>query len=165
MGRVVITGAMGSGKSTLLAELRRRGFAVVPEPARIVLAEQRAAGGDGVPDRSPQRFCDLMLERMKRDYDEHPRAFYDRGIPDLIGYARLFGLEPPRVMGHRYDDRVFVLPAWREIYATDDERTMTFEMAETFGEDVRRIYESLGYEIVDVPKNTPEARARFIVGA
>jgi len=165
LNRVVITGAMGSGKSTLLVELRKRGFSVVPEPARIVLAEQRAAGGDGVPERSPQRFCDLMLETMKRDYDEHPCAFYDRGIPDLVGYARLFGLETPRVEGHRYDDRVFVLPAWRAIYATDDERKMTFEMAEAFGEDVRRIYASLGYEIVNVPKDTPDARARFIIGA
>ena len=156
---------MGSGKSTLLVELCKLGFTVVPEPARIVLAGQRAAGGDGVPERSPQRFCDLMLERMKSDYDEHPSAFYDRGIPDLIGYAHLFGLEPPGVDDHRYHDRVFVLPAWREIYATDDERKMTFEMATAFGEDVRYIYEGLGYEIVDVPKDTPDARARFIIGA
>jgi len=163
--RIAITGAMGSGKSTLLVELRKYGFVVVPEPARIVLAEQRAAGGHGVPERNPQRFCELMLERMKRDYDEHPRAFYDRGIPDLVGYAHLFGLEPPRVDDHRYDDRVFVLPAWREIYVTDDERKMTFEMAEAFGENVQRIYEGLGYEIVEVPKDTPDARARFIIGA
>ena len=165
MKRIVITGAMGSGKSTLLAELRKHGFTVVPEPARIVLAEQRAAGGDGVPERNPQRFCDLMLERMRSDYDEHPSAFYDRGIPDLVGYAHLFGFEPPRVADRRYDDRVFVLPAWREIYATDDERKMTFEMAEAFGENVQRIYKDLGYEIVKVPKDTPDARARFIIGA
>ena len=156
---------MGSGKSTLLAELCKRGFTVVPEPARIVLAEQRAAGGEGVPERSPQRFCDLMLERMKSDYAEHPDAFYDRGIPDLVGYAHLFGLEPPCVDDRRYDDRVFVLPAWREIYATDDERKMTFEMAEAFGQDVRRIYEGMGYGIVEVPKDTPGARARFIISA
>ena len=165
MKRVVITGAMGSGKSTLCVELCKLGFTVVPEPARIVLAEQRAAGGDGVPERSPQRFCDLMLERMKFDYDEHPSAFYDRGIPDLVGYAHLFGFEPPRVDDYRYHDRVFVLPAWREIYATDDERKMTFEMAKAFGEDVRCIYEGLGYEIIDVPKDTPDARARFIISA
>jgi predicted ATPase len=163
--RVVITGAMGSGKSTLLVELCRLGFTGVPEPARIVLAEQRAAGGDGVPERSPQRFCNLLLERMKSDYDEHPSAFYDRGIPDLVGYAHLLGLEPPRVDDHRYDDRVFVLSAWREIYSRDDERKMTFDMAEAFGEDIRRIYEGLGYEIVDVSKDTPGARARFIIDA
>jgi hypothetical protein len=34
---------------------------------------------------------------MKSDYDEHLSAFYDRGIPDLVGYVHLFGLEPPRV--------------------------------------------------------------------
>ena len=55
---------------------------------------------------------------------------------------------------HRYHNRVFVLPAWREIYATDDERKMTFEMAEAFGEDVRSIYEGLGFEILEVPKDT-----------
>src|SRR4030095_3807212 len=95
--RVVITGAMGSGKSTLLVELCKLGFTVVPEPARIVLAEQRAAGGDGVPERSPQRFCNLMLDRMKSDYDEHPSAFYDRGIRDLGGCPHLFGLTAPCV--------------------------------------------------------------------
>ena len=95
-----------------------------------------------------------MLERMKRDYDEHARAFYDRGIPDLVGYAHLFGLEPPRVDDHRQDDRVFVLPAWREIYVTDDERKMTFEMVEAVGENVQRVYEGLGYEIVEAPKDS-----------
>jgi predicted ATPase len=112
--RIVITGAMGSGKSTLLAELRKRGFAVVPEPARIVLAEQRTAGGDGVPERSPQRFCDLMLERMKSDYDEHPVAFTTAGFP-ISSATRTSSPEPPRVDDRRYDDRVSVLPAWREI--------------------------------------------------
>ena len=44
-----------------------------------------------------------------------PGAFYDRGMPDLVGYTHLFGLEPPSVDHHRYDDRVFVFPAWRDI--------------------------------------------------
>ena len=106
-----------------------------------------------------------MLERMKSDYDRHLSAFYDRGIPDLVAYARLFGLEPPRVDDHPYHHRVFVLPAWREIYATDDERKMVFHLAEALGVEVRRIYERLGYEIVDVPKNAPDARARFVIDA
>lgn len=101
---------------------------------------------------------------MKHDYDEHPRAFYDRGIPDLVGYGHLFGLEPLRVDDHRYDDRVFVLPAWHEIYTADDERKTIFETAEAFGENVQRLYVGLGYEIVKVPKDTPDARARFIIG-
>jgi predicted ATPase len=33
------------------------------------------------------------------------------------------------------------------------------------GENVQRVYEGLGYEIVEVPKDTPDARARFIIGA
>jgi predicted ATPase len=41
---------------------------------------------------------------------------------------------------------------------------MTVEMAEAFGEDGRHLYESLGYQIVDVPKDTPAARAHVIIG-
>ncbi len=155
---------MGSGKSTVLAALAARGYVTVPEPARIVLAEQRASGGDGVPDRSPQRFCDLMLERMRRDFTAHDDAIFDRGTPDLVGYYNLFGLKPPDTP-ERYDDPVFVLPSWPDIYTTDDERTMTYEMAKAFGDDVRATYERLGYTLVDVPKATPDGRADFIVGA
>ncbi|MPT22826.1 MAG: ATPase, partial [Starkeya sp.] len=37
---VVISGCSGGGKSTLLTELARRGFAVVEEPGRRIVAEE-----------------------------------------------------------------------------------------------------------------------------
>ena len=46
----------------------RLGFLGVDEPAREILAEQRAIGGCGVADKDPQLFCDLMLERAITDY-------------------------------------------------------------------------------------------------
>jgi predicted ATPase len=64
---------------------------------------------------------------------------------------------------HRYNDIVFALPSWREIYVTDSERTMAFEAAEAFGERVRHIYERLDYTLVVVPRGPVRARARFIV--
>jgi predicted ATPase len=166
----VITGPPGSGKTPILRELVAMGFACVEEPARIVLAEQRAMGGDGVPDRDPRLFCDLMLSRAIADFRRMGSAgpaFFDRGIPDQVGYAELFGLdasEAERAAGlHRYGSVVFVLPSWREIYVTDGERTMTFEAAQAFGNRVREIYADLGYELVEVPCDTVAARAAFIV--
>ena len=64
---------------------------------------------------------------------------------------------------HRYNDLVFVLPSWPQIYVTDTERRMTFEAAEAFGERVRSIYAGLGYSVVEVPCDTVVARARFIL--
>ena len=94
-------------------------------------------------------------------------VFFDRGIPDLIGYAELFGLDASDVVNaaavHRYNDLVFALPSWPDIYVTDSERRMTFEAAETFGERVRSIYGELGYSVVDVPCEAVIARVRFIL--
>jgi len=167
----VITGAPGSGKTPIIRELVALGFKGVDEPARQVLAQQRAIGGDGVSERNPRLFCDLMLSRAIADVERMSGAetpvFFDRGIPDQIGYVGLFGLDASMAESaatvHRYNDIVFALPSWPEIYVTDSERTMAFEAAEAFGERVRDIYERLDYTLVVVPCGPVRTRARFIV--
>jgi predicted ATPase len=168
---LVITGPPGSGKTPIVRELVASGFTGVAEPAREVIAEQRAIGGDGVYDKNPRLFLNLMLSRAVADFQRMCGApgpvFFDRGIPDLIGYAELFGLDASDAANaaavHRYNDLVFVLPSWPEIYVTDSERRMTFEAAKAFGERVRTIYVELGYAVVDVPCDTVVARVRFIL--
>ena len=96
-------------------------------------------------------------------------VIYDRGVPDNIGYANLFDLDKKAVTiaanQYRYNKRIFFLPAWKEIYETDDERKMTFDQAMRFGDDIRKIYEDLGYSIIDVPMESPNKRAEFIQNA
>jgi predicted ATPase len=168
--RFVVTGAPGSGKTPILRELVRLGFLGVNEPAREILAEQRAIGGNGVYDKDPQLFCDLMLERAIADYRRlggvGEPAFFDRGIPDMVGYAEIFALDTSAALAasrrYRYDNVVFVLPAWPEIYVTDGDRQMTVESAHAFGERVRGVYLDLCYTIVEVPRDSVERRTRFI---
>ena len=168
----MITGPPGSGKTAVVRELVGVGIhGGVAEPARRVIAEQRAIDGDGLYDKNPRVFLDLMLSRAVADFRSMSGApgpvFFDRGIPDLIGYAELFGLDASAAASaaavHRYNDLVFVLPSWPEIYVTDSERRMTFEAAEAFGERVRGIYVECGYSVIDVPRDAVSARARFIL--
>lgn len=167
----VITGAPGSGKTPIVRELVALGFTGVDEPAREVLAQQGAIGGDGVCDKDRRLFWDLMLSRAVADFERMSGAngpvFFDRGIPDLIGYAQLFGLDASAATSaaaiHRYSEVVFALPSWCDIYVTDSERKMTFESAEAFGERVHAIYVALGYTVVVVPRDAIAARARFIL--
>jgi predicted ATPase len=137
----------GCQESALKPPRLKRGRSTdLNEPAREILAQQRAIGGGGVYDRDRRLFCDLMLSRAIADFDRMGGAqtpvFFDRGIPDQIGYAELFGLETSMAESaaavHRYNDVVFALPSWPEIYVTDSERTMTCESAQAFAERVRR---------------------------
>jgi predicted ATPase len=169
----VLTGAPGSGKTSLLHELEGLGFASVDELARRVIAEQRALGEVAIYDKDPRLFVDLMLSRALSDVETLRAAtrpvFFDRGVPDLIGYAELFGLDSSDA--HRaaaacgYNSIVFCVPAWPEIYVTDGDRRMTPEAADAFGRRVRDIYIDLGYTVLDVPCDTVEARARYVLDA
>jgi predicted ATPase len=169
----ILTGAMGAGKSTVINALRDLNLICIDEPARQILAEQRSIAGKGVPEYNPQLFTDLLLSRsiyqFKQMRDHHSPIIYDRGIADNIGYAKLFSLSSQCASNasklYQYNKQVFFLPAWQEIYQNDEERKMTFKQAKQFGVEVKKIYEALGYHVIDVPLDTPIVRAEFIIQA
>ena len=169
--RFIITGAMGSGKSTVLKLLQAEDLSVIEEPARQILAEQRSIGDNGVPEQNPKFFTQLLLSRAIYQYTQiqglKKSVIYDRGIPDIIAYAHLFNFDylPAQQASklYRYETNVFIFPAWKDIYTTDDERTMSFEAAKDFGIEVQKIYKEYGYALIKVPCVSPEERAQFIL--
>ncbi|HXK04595.1 MAG TPA: AAA family ATPase [Verrucomicrobiae bacterium] len=167
----LLTGAFGSGKSTLVEHLQLRGIRGIMEPARPILAQQRSIQGNGLPEKDPKLFVELMFSRMLHTYWHSDASrgplLFDRGIPDILGYAALFGFEfPPgenAALLYRYNPRVFLAPAWEQIYSTDDERTLPFSKAREFGDCLRGIYERLGYILIDLPCVSVEERADFVL--
>lgn len=167
---LIITGCPGSGKTTLINRLREIGFMCVAEPARQVIAEQRAVQGDGLSDKNPKLFTELLLEKSVESYKQYEGSklpiVFDRGIPDVIGYAKLFGLDTERFENaakvHFYNRSVFIAPPWEEIYTTDEERKMTFKHTTEFHELLRNAYLTLGYELIELPLVSVEERAQFV---
>ena len=167
----ILTGAFGSGKSTLLERLRLHGIRGIVEPARPILAEQRSIEGNGLPEKDPRLFVELMLSRMLDTYAQTDTlsgpSLFDRGIPDILAYAKLLGFEfPPGENAarlYRYNPQVFVAPAWEQIYCTDDERILPFSAAREFGNYVRATYERLDYTLIDLPCVSAEERADFVL--
>jgi predicted ATPase len=167
----ILTGAPGSGKSTLLQHLQTLGFQGIAEPARQILAEQRSIRGNGLPGSDERLFVDLILSRMLGEYSRMDAStdpvFFDRGVPDMLAYASLFGFDYPpgqnAAREYRYNRRVFFAPAWEEIYTTDEERKMSFQAVRRFSDDLRNIYPQFGYVLIDLPCVSVQERGEFIL--
>ena len=165
----VLTGAPGSGKSAILGALSSE-MPCVAEPAREVLADERSRGGTGTPERDADLFVRRLLERS---IDKHAtalasgrRTLFDRGVPDCIAYAELLAVDPApstaAAATYRYHPTVLILEPWAEIYATDDERTMSFDETLPFHDAIVRAYERAGYALRTVPHADVGARAEFV---
>ena len=166
----VITGSSGTGKTRLLDALRMRGHTCFDEPVRRTLREQIDEDGPALPAKDPRLFVAELLRQFVRDLEtarsDGTQAFFDRGVPDVVAYAIRFGVETAAledaVRRHRYHERVFVLPPWREIFVNDDLRGATYEDYLEFHVLIARTYERLGYTLVEVPKGPVEMRADFL---
>jgi len=170
----VITGGPGVGKTTLLEELQRRFFTCIPEVAREIIKEQVAIQGFALPWKNKELYLQMMFDRSVDSYltannsNNRSLIFFDRGIPDSITYAKIIGFEKTEAMEYdarfyRYNRNIFFLSPWQDIYKTDDERKQSWEEAVISSELNAKMYRRFNYTLIDVPKDSPEKRADFIL--
>ena len=167
----ILTGPPGAGKSSILNLLKEKGVLVIEEPARQIIAEQRLIEGKGLYDKNKHLFLELMLSRAIYTYKQMLEStnivVFDRGIPDLIGYAQLFGIDHSIIANaaqyFRYNTKVLFAPFWSEIYVNDDERKMTAKEANEFGSIIKQGFLELSYQTIDIPLDSISSRVDFIV--
>ena len=64
---------------------------------------------------------------------------------------------------HRYNNKVFITPPWKEIFRNDAERDQSFEQSIEVYERLDKWYREHGYDIVALPRDTIENRVKFIL--
>src|ERR1700704_2194500 len=170
----LVTGGPGSGKTAVVDALERAGYARTVEAGRAIIQEQVAIGGAALPWSDQAMFAELMLSWEMRSYQiarrQVGRVFFDRGVPDVVGYLRLTGSPLP---GHvakaveifRYNQRVFIAPPWRAIFERDNERKQTFEEAVRTYEALAKTYVGYGYGLIELPRLSIAQRLRFVIDA
>ncbi len=167
---VVISGCSGGGKSTLLAELKRRGYAVVEEPGRRIVAEEVRGHGAAVPWVDMAAFARRAITMALADRVAASKlggwVFFDRGLIDAAaalqhctGEEALAGL----CSNQSYHKRVFLTPPWPEIYVKDPERQHDLAVAQAEYLRLVTAYPLLGYEISILPKIGVVERADFVL--
>ena len=151
----VITGAPGSGKTALIEELKKRGYRCIEEVARQIIKEQMSIGGDALPWKNVKCFKEMILARSIETYQQAMKSaqeitFFDRDILDLIAYNRLTKTEHSEDLQNAvrmfvYNNKVFILPPWEEIYCSDNERKQTYEEAVSIYYNLRKVYLERGH--------------------
>jgi predicted ATPase len=167
----VITGGPGSGKTSLVDAIHRRGHARSIEAGRAIIQDQVAIGGRALPWRDPLLFAELMLSWEMRNHRLAEAStgivFFDRGVPDVLGYLRLLDLPIPDHMKKaaemfRYNRHVFIAPPWPEIFHPDQERRQDFAEAVRTYDSMLTTYAQCGYEIIEIPHAPVEERVCFV---
>src|SRR5580704_4559066 len=132
----------------------------MPEAGRAIIQDQMAIGGEALPWSDRGAFAELMLSWEMRSYRAalslSGPVFFDRGVPDVLGYLRLGGLPVPHhaekaAQIFRYHRRVFVAPPWPQIFALDAERKQSFKEAQSTCEVMIETYSKLGYSLIPLP--------------
>jgi predicted ATPase len=172
--KIVITGGPGTGKSSLINELVKREFTCFEEISRQVTLNARKDGVDQLFLTKPLLFSELLLEaRTKQFLDarstEKDLVFLDRGLPDVLAYMDYANSAYPKrfvdiCKNHVYE-QVFVLAPWQEIFVSDSERYENFNQAVKIHDALLHTYERFGYKLIDVPFDSIEKRADFILDA
>ncbi len=168
--RVVVTGAPGTGKSTVLNLLTAKGFPVLPEMARELIAEQQAIENSTmVPWLDHPSFGLELFKRQVQQYQDAQEGvnFYDRGILDNLAYLRRDecpneSLEQ-QAKDYPYHPDIFLMPPWEEIYSNDSVRWEDLDLMRSIDKALRSMYSRFGYQVIEVPKVGPEERMHFIL--
>jgi len=170
--RIVITGGPGTGKSSIIRKLEMEGYDCLHEVSREITAAAQREGITQLFLAQPLLFSQKLLEARIGQYQQASAipgnfVFIDRGIPDVVAYMDYFGTRYPSEFNeacaeYKYH-HIFLLPPWKEIYLTDNERYESFEQAEEIYKKLKLSYLSHGYPIIEVPRDSVSQRCDFIL--
>jgi len=144
----------------------------MPEISREVTLMAKKKGIDQLFLTEPLLFSNLLLEGREKQFIEAHKndsdlVFFDRGIPDVHAYLNFLKTDYPEHFVKKSNQylyqNIFMLPPWKEIYTSDNERYESFEEAVEIYHHLKKAYQDIGYTIVTVPFGTIKERTNFIL--
>jgi len=169
--KIVITGAPSTGKTSLIHKLQQEGFICIPEISREIISQQIAIEGEALPWKNLAAFSKQVAVLRKAQFinsTKNSTHFFDRGLIDVVAYMNIDKLEIPEFISdflnkNKYHSTVFITPIWEEIFENDRERKENIEQAILIEKQLKKCYQSFGYDIIEIPKLSIEERVNFII--
>lgn len=170
--KIVITGGPSTGKTSIINKIDKKGYSCLHEISRTITLEARNQGIDQLFVSDPLLFSQKLLEGRIQQFHQADKintttVFLDRGIPDIVAYMKCVAQSyasnfSEACENHRYD-QVFLLPPWKEIHTTDNERYEGFDEAVKIHRFLKDTYTNFGYKLTTVPIGTVDERTKFIL--
>lgn len=169
--RIVISGCSGGGKSTLIEALASRGFHTCAEAGRIIIRQELETDGQALPWIDPRVFAErlaiLAINQFNASAELDKLTFFDRCVVESLVYSQMLGVRlSPSVrqaaMECHYDDPIFIVPPWQEIFANDHERRHNLIDAVAEYEALSQTFVEFGYKVCVIPRMAVEDRIGFI---
>jgi len=168
--KIVFAGGPCTGKSTLIDELTARGYATVPEAARIVIGG--ITGGVALMPWTPTRRYELQRQiilkqiELESKVENSEYVFYDRSGIEALAYSKFFDLHiAPEIQNYIKNskfDYIFLLEPVCDV-KPDNIRFENEADAKVLHSTIAMTYENLGYKLVKVPPLPVKQRADFIL--
>lgn len=165
----VITGGPSSGKTTTVELLALKGLKTTEESARKYF-EQESKKGLGVNEirdniRVWQDSISKLQIELERSLNPDHTIFFDRALPDALGYYDFLKLEAPdfykSVYKKSFYKKVFFLEPLPVV--ADGVRIESDEDSKKISDAIYRSYLSLSVEIINVPVMDKIARVEHIL--
>ena len=165
----VITGAPSSGKTTTLKALKKKGYKVFYEWARIYIDREMKKGKTLKDIRKDELQFQRKILKLKVNFEKKlPKdklVFMERGIPDSTAYMEMCGMKNDsyliKALKNCNYKKVFLLELLK--YEIDYARTESQEEAILIEELLEKSYSDLGIKVTRVPKMSVEKRVKFIL--
>jgi predicted ATPase len=167
MKSYVLTGGPGVGKTTMLELLASRGYAIMPEAARVIIEEEMIKDSNVLLRKNLAKFQKKIAQRQLGIEKKIPHeiTFLDRSIIDGYAFCVLGNVKAPEIIfqhaKNRYD-KIFLLEPLH-IYKIDAIRKESEEFAVKIHDEIIKAYAFFGYNLIRVPALLPEKRVDFIL--
>lgn len=172
--RYIITGGPGSGKTSIINELAKRGYLIAPEAATDIIEErlQQNIQAPWMADDYHIKVSTLMAKRQEKVRNSKETVvFFDRGHLDGITYILLQRRKLPQevvsyvqatINESFFDKKVFFIENL-EFCEQAPHRDENLEEALEKSRQIKRNYQALGYEVINIPPGTIEQRSEWIL--
>ncbi|MCL5129205.1 MULTISPECIES: AAA family ATPase [unclassified Algibacter] len=164
--KYIITGAPGTGKTTTI-NLLKNTIPCMDEVSRKIILEEQQNNRNGVPWGDINRFSDLVFNVTSQELLTSKAQVCDRSLLDLEAYLVLENKTIPHYLQDfpyqdTYHNTVFFAPTWFDIYCQDGQRLQEFDYCLKLEKVLLEQYKNKGFEIIILPKASPQKRAKFI---